>query len=132
MTHDESYILYSAINQMLNKPEYKMKELGALAYFRVPEPWRPLSARKGGVTRGGGAQPIHRWVTPIKARQILMEIDVDCSFDHIYPILLAGVKSVEGQSHAVNFSDPQDTKGHMIQHGTLMPIQQPTLIITEL
>ena len=39
---------------------------------------------------------------------------------------------IKGQSHAVNFSDPQDTKGHMIQHGTLMPISRNTLIIMEL
>merc|ERR1711953_1421061 len=105
--------------------DFEMKELGAQAYFRIPEPWHPKTARKGNSTRGHGKPGIHRWITPIKPRTILLEIDVECTFDHIYPILVAAIKSVEGRSFQ---SGESKTKGRMIQHGTLMPIQRSTLI----
>ena len=59
------------MNQMLNKPEYKMTELGAKAYFRIPEPWHPVTKRILNATRGKGKPPINMWVTPIKGAFVL-------------------------------------------------------------
>lgn len=85
------------LNRELNKAETKLRSMGAKAYFRVPTPYIPVTKRANNVTRGGGKNRVVTWVTPIKARQVILEVDVDCSYEHIYPALEAACQAIQGQ-----------------------------------
>ena len=85
------------LNRELNKAETKLRQMGARAYFRVPTPYIPVTKRANNVTRGGGKNRVVTWATPVKARQVILEVDVDCSYEHIYPVLEAACQAIQGQ-----------------------------------
>jgi len=84
------------LNRFLNKPETNARNLGLNAYFRIPNPWHPVTKHPECATMGGGKGKVAYWVSPVRARQIVLEIDGDCEFRHVYPGLMAAIKAVEG------------------------------------
>ena len=111
--------------------------MGAQAYWRLPEPWLPVIWRIKNATRGNGQPPIQAWVSPVRgnfsylggvqdnrvflARQIVLEVDVDCDYEHIYPILLNTIKSISGEKFDMN-------KGFGYAENKMMPISRTNLI----
>jgi len=106
------------LNRELNKPENKLRMMGAKAYFRIPDPWVAVTKKPVNTTRGGGVGRIVSWVSPVRARQIVLEIDCDCSYEHIYPVLKAACTGIEGKKmdHYQNFG-----------FGKLMPMSRTYL-----
>ena len=56
------------LNRELNKADNKIRQLGAKAHFRVPAPYLPVTKRAANTTRGGGADRVITWVTPVKGQ----------------------------------------------------------------
>jgi len=77
--------------------------LGLRAYFRIPDPWHPVTKHPECATMGGGKGKIAYWVSPVRARQIVLEIDCDCEFNHIRPALVNAIKAVEGKTMLARF-----------------------------
>ena len=137
LTAAQMNAMHLALNQQLNKSELKFKEMGAQAYWRLPEPWLPVIWRVKNTTRGGQQSPIQAWVSPVRgnfsylgvvrdkmlflARQIVLEVDVDCDYEHIYPILLNTIKSISGEKFDMN-------KGFGYAENKMMPISKTNLI----
>jgi len=121
LTAAQMNAMHLALNQQLNKSELKFKEMGAQAYWRLPEPWLPVIWRVKNTTRGGQQPPIQTWVSPVRARQIVLEVDVDCDYEHIYPILLNTIKSISGEKFDMN-------KGFGYAENKMMPISKTNLI----
>jgi len=92
-----------ALNKFLNLKETKGRELGLNAYFRLPDPWHPVTKHPECATMGGGKGKVAYWVTPVKARQIVLEIDGECEFQHVYPGLMNAIKAVEGKQMLAKF-----------------------------
>lgn len=113
--------MHLALNQQLNQSDLKFKEMGARAYWRIPEPFLPVLWRRKNTTRGGGAPPIQAWVTPVRARQIVLEIDVDCDYEHIYPVLYKTIQCLTHQEHGM------DKQFGYADH-KMMPISKTNLI----
>ena len=66
LTAAQMNAMHLALNQQLNKSELKFKEMGAQAYWRLPEPWLPVIWRVKNTTRGGQQSPIQAWVSPVR------------------------------------------------------------------
>ena len=133
--------MHLALNQQFNKSELKFKEMGAQAYWRLSEPWLPVIWRAKNATRGGPTPPIQAWVTPVRgktcdswsmihrlfftryfsARQLVLEVDVDCDYEHIYPLLINTIKSISGEKFDMN-------KGFGYAENKMMPISRTNLI----
>ena len=58
-----------ALNRFLNLPSTKAKEMGMHAYFRIPDPWYPVTKHVECATAGGGKGKIHYWCTPVRGKK---------------------------------------------------------------
>jgi len=87
-----------ALNRFLNLPSTKAKEMGMHAYFRIPDPWYPVTKHVECATAGGGKGKIHYWCTPVRARTVILEVDCDdeVEFFHVYQGLQDAIDAVEG------------------------------------
>lgn len=66
LNHEHMKAMALAVNQFLNKPDSQAKSLGLNAYFRIPDPWQPVTKHPECATMGGGKGKIAYWVTPIR------------------------------------------------------------------
>nr|CAG4648878.1 EOG090X0DE4 [Polyphemus pediculus] len=72
------------IRMTINK---KMDTSCMFAIWRVDPPWQPLTKKGQGKRMGGGKGAIDRYVTPIKAGRVIMELGGKCEFQQAYPFL---------------------------------------------
>ena len=58
-----------AVNQYLNLPTTQANALGLRSYFRIPDPWQPVTKHPECATMGGGKGKIAYWVSPIRGEK---------------------------------------------------------------
>nr|CAG4650475.1 EOG090X0DE4 [Sida crystallina] len=70
----------------------KMDPKRMFAIWRVDPPWQPLTKKGQGKRMGGGKGAIDRYVTPVKAGRVIVEVGGKCEFEEALPFLreLAG------------------------------------------
>ena len=64
---------------------------------------------------------VNKNVNNFLARQIVLEVDVDCEYEHIYPLLLNSIKAISGEKFDMN-------KGFGYAENKMMPISRTNLI----
>ncbi|KAK2142376.1 hypothetical protein LSH36_963g00000 [Paralvinella palmiformis] len=65
----------------------KMDQSRMFAIWRVDPPWKPITKKGQGHRMGGGKGSIDKFVAPVKAGRIIVEMGGDCEFDEVFPIL---------------------------------------------
>jgi len=92
----------------------KMDLKRMFAIWRVDAPWKAITRKGQGKRMGGGKGSIDHYVTPVKARRVIIELGGKCSYDEVYPVLKiiahklpfpAAVVSLESLDHARSESD---------------------------
>lgn len=65
----------------------KMDQNRMFALWRIDAPWQPVTKKGQGQRMGGGKGPIDHYVTPVKARRVILEMGGKCEFIEVKPIL---------------------------------------------
>ncbi|XP_050293401.1 39S ribosomal protein L16, mitochondrial [Anthonomus grandis grandis] len=65
----------------------KMDTNRMFAVWRVDAPWQPVTKRGQGQRLGGGKGAIDHYVTPIKARRVIVELGGKCEFQEVEAFL---------------------------------------------
>ncbi|XP_053384436.1 39S ribosomal protein L16, mitochondrial-like [Mercenaria mercenaria] len=65
----------------------KMDDKKSFAYWRFDPPWQSVTKKGQGVRMGGGKGAIKFYVTPIRARRIILEMGGEVEFEEVKPIL---------------------------------------------
>ncbi|XP_054257258.1 39S ribosomal protein L16, mitochondrial [Macrosteles quadrilineatus] len=55
--------------------------------WRVDPPWQPVTKKGQGMRMGGGKGPIDHYVTPVKARRVIVELGGRCEFAEVQKYL---------------------------------------------
>lgn len=77
--------------------------------WNMPMPWKPRTRKPNGAVMGGGKGEVIMFETPIKARQILVEVyGKNMNYGEIYPYLVEVIKMIPVNTVIVN---PQILQG---------------------
>ncbi|VDP12034.1 unnamed protein product [Soboliphyme baturini] len=74
------YHNFETIRKMVN---YWIKDDKKFAIWRVDAPWLPRTKVPQGLKLGGGKRSIHHYVTPVRAKRIVMEYGGFVSFEEV-------------------------------------------------
>nr|CAG4638729.1 EOG090X0DE4 [Cyclestheria hislopi] len=80
----------------------KMDPSKMFAIWRVDAPWQPLTKKGQGKRMGGGKGAIDRYVTPVKAGRIIIEVGGKCEFQQVYPFLKEVANNLPFRAKAVS------------------------------
>ncbi|VDN21025.1 unnamed protein product [Gongylonema pulchrum] len=70
LIHKQSCIKFRVLQERLNKNLLKNQ----FAIWRVPAPWLPRTKKAIGAKAGSGKGNIHHYVTPVRAKRIILEL----------------------------------------------------------
>ena len=80
----------------------KMDEKKTFAYWRIDAPWQSVSKKVLGKRMGGGKCPIKYYVTPVRARRIILELGGHVELEHVRPILQSVVDMLPFEARIVS------------------------------
>uniref|UniRef100_H2XPC5 Large ribosomal subunit protein uL16m n=1 Tax=Ciona intestinalis TaxID=7719 RepID=H2XPC5_CIOIN len=74
-------------NFMMQRVNKFIKKKPLFAKWRIPAPYHAVTKHPLQAVMGGGKGKIDHYVTPVKSRQIILEIGGKAEFTEIYPLL---------------------------------------------
>lgn len=80
----------------------KLDQKSSFAYWRIDAPWFALTKRPVGVKLGGGKGKIDKYVVPIKADRILLEVGGRVVLEEVEPYLKKIAKLLPVESRVVS------------------------------
>ncbi len=80
----------------------KMDESRMFAIWRINAPWKPLTKKGQGIRMGKGKGNIDKFVTPVKAGRIIMEMGGECTYNDVRYILEQIAHNLPFPAEAIN------------------------------
>jgi len=74
-------------NMMMHKINRLIRNKPLFAVWRMKAPFHPVTKHPIQAVMGGGKGAIDHYVTPVKARQVLVEVGGKAQFVEVYPVL---------------------------------------------
>uniref|UniRef100_A0A2P2HYS6 Large ribosomal subunit protein uL16m n=1 Tax=Hirondellea gigas TaxID=1518452 RepID=A0A2P2HYS6_9CRUS len=81
------FLEWGHIEMIRNTVGKKIDTRKMVAHWRIEPPWLPRTKKGIGKRMGGGRPGINRYVYPIKADRVIIEMGGKCSFEEVLPIL---------------------------------------------
>lgn len=72
------------------------------ALWRVPSPWQPITMKSHGLRMGSGKGSINHYVTPVKAKQVILEVGGNIEYFEVKNILKNIAKRLPFDAMAVS------------------------------
>ena len=99
------------IEMMRMTTNRKMDTRVMFAIWRIDPPWQPLTKQGQGKRMGGGKGSIDRYVTPIKAGRIILEVGGKCEFEQARPFLKELADKLPFRAKPVSYEMMEAEKG---------------------